>query len=62
MELTLSDLPLLVMLSQVYCAPLLAFEPLLIDGESWLSASICGISDKIHRVTLESACFEAEEE
>ena len=31
MELTLSDLPLLVMLSQVYCAPLLAFEPLLID-------------------------------
>jgi hypothetical protein len=26
--------------------------------ESWLSASICGISDKSHGVTLESACFE----
>ena len=30
--------------------------------ESWLSAWICGISDRIHGVTLESACFEAEEE
>ena len=44
------------------CSHLSLCWSILSSPESWLSASICGISDKIHGVTLESACFEAEEE